>query len=225
MDDSARREANREASRRYYEANRERERERVRLYRAANREAVRERSRLYYAANAEAERERARRNREADPEAALEISRRSRTANREAIREAARRRYAANAEAERERKRLYYEANAEAERERARRNREAARTTVLIHYSLTTPPSCACCGTTESLTIDHVNGGGATHREELFGRKGSAGWQFYAWLIANNFPPGYQVLCRRCNRSKGIGTRCQLDHLRGPAKVPRPGTL
>lgn len=83
------------------------------------------------------------------------------------------------------------------------------KTRVLDYYG----NSCACCGSTDHLSIDHVNGDGAGHREELYGnhRHGS-GWRFYMWLIRNEFPDGYQTLCRSCNRSKGKGDRCQLDH-------------
>jgi hypothetical protein len=68
---------------------------------------------------------------------------------------------------------------------------------------------CACCGTTENLTIDHVNGGGTKHREEL---GGIGGIQFYVWLIRNGFPEGFQTLCNPCNISKGNGLACRLKH-------------
>jgi hypothetical protein len=67
---------------------------------------------------------------------------------------------------------------------------------VLGHYSSGTP-ACACCGecVIAFLTIDHVHGGGSRHRREVPG--GSAG--MYRWLKANNYPPGFQVLCANCN--------------------------
>jgi hypothetical protein len=191
-----------------------------------NEEAKRERNRLYYEANAEALREAKRRYREDNAEAVREADRRRYAANVEAVREAARRRYAANVEARREAARRYSAANAEARREAARRYREAnpeaqreadrrycgaIRATVLGHYSPGSPPCCACCGTTEKLAIDHVDGNGTAHRMEIFGAQ-RGGVQFYRWLIAEDFPAGYQVLCMRCNASKGDGERCQLDH-------------
>lgn len=84
----------------------------------------------------------------------------------------------------------------------------AARAAVFGHYGT----SCACCAATEDLSIDHVNGDGAEHRAELFGNERSAGVVFYRWLIAERFPPGYQTMCRPCNRSKGDGPACRLDH-------------
>jgi len=67
---------------------------------------------------------------------------------------------------------------------------------VMTHYS-NGQPICACCG--ESLlgflTIDHINGCGSKHRKEL----GGNGTKLYRWLIRNNYPKGYQVLCYNCN--------------------------
>lgn len=76
---------------------------------------------------------------------------------------------------------------------------------VFAHYGT----HCACCGETEDLTIDHVNGGGAAHREEV-GNRG--GLPFFKWLIRNGFPAGFQTLCSPCNLNKGEGPRCYLPH-------------
>lgn len=133
------------------------------------------------------------------------------TSRQERKREANRRYYQANREAILEQKQGYTEANRGAKAQYDRRRYDTARAEVLAHYSPSSPPRCACCGTTRKLTIDHVNGGGTAHRREIFGRPQS-GWQFYLWLIAENFPPGYQVLCRPCNGSKHDGERCRLDH-------------
>jgi hypothetical protein len=56
-------------------------------------------------------------------------------------------------------------------------------------------PKCQCCGieAVELLTIDHVNGGGAKHREE-------AGFSdICLWLLTNGLPDGFRVLCYNCN--------------------------
>lgn len=85
---------------------------------------------------------------------------------------------------------------------------------VIYHYS---EGSMACIGLEESgccfhvnptffplevllaiETIDHPNNDGGKHRKELFGKRGYAGYHFYQWLIKNNFPPDYQVLCFNC---------------------------
>jgi hypothetical protein len=70
------------------------------------------------------------------------------------------------------------------------RNRQA----VLDHYGRV----CACCGEKNEmfLVIDHVNGGGNQHRKEV--------GNVNAWLIKNNFPAGFQVLCMNCNLGREL---------------------
>jgi hypothetical protein len=85
---------------------------------------------------------------------------------------------------------------------RRRQARAADKHLVFAHYGT----SCACCGTTEDLTIDHVNGDGRAHREEI----GGAGHALYAWLVKNDFPTGFQVLCMLCNASKHKGDHCRI---------------
>jgi len=81
-------------------------------------------------------------------------------------------------------------------------------TAALDHYG----HACACCGATENLSIDHVNGDGREHREALFGSQGGASTSMYRWLARNGFPDGFQTLCRPCNTSKGSGERCRMPH-------------
>jgi hypothetical protein len=63
---------------------------------------------------------------------------------------------------------------------------------------------CACCGETERefLTLDHVENNGSTHRRKVVGKRYAAGFQTYAWIVRNGFPPGFQVLCMNCNWGK-----------------------
>lgn len=74
---------------------------------------------------------------------------------------------------------------------------------VLTHYG-GNPPKCACCGEThiEFLTIDHINGGGCKHRKQIGTNN------INRWLIKNNFPEGYRVLCMNCNTSRGFYGYC-----------------
>lgn len=60
---------------------------------------------------------------------------------------------------------------------------------------------CKECGIDDIriLTIDHMNGGGHKHMQQL-GMKG--GESFYTWLKKNNYPSGFQVLCFNYNCSK-----------------------
>jgi hypothetical protein len=78
-----------------------------------------------------------------------------------------------------------------------RRRRE----TVLSHYG----GHCACCGEDryEFLAIDHIDGGGEKHRAKV-----GQGTNMVAWIIANNFPPMFRVLCHNCNQSIGYYGVC-----------------
>jgi hypothetical protein len=63
---------------------------------------------------------------------------------------------------------------------------------------------CNCCGETEQnfLSIDHVFNNGAEHRRSITGKRHSAGYHTYIWLVKNNFPAGFQVLCMNCQHGK-----------------------
>ena len=115
-------------------------------------------------------------------------------------------RYVANLEDSRKAKRKSARLWRNAHPEYARHQRSTNRAMVLDHYG----HECACCGSTENLTLDHVNGDGKQHRAEI----GGSGSVLYGWLVANDFPvdPPLQVLCFPCNKSKGTGDRCRLDH-------------
>lgn len=73
---------------------------------------------------------------------------------------------------------------------------------VLSKYSTYNIPKCECCleDNLEFLTIDHINGNGNKHRKE---NKAGFGTTFYRWLIKNNFPKGFRVLCMNCNMTIG----------------------
>lgn len=65
---------------------------------------------------------------------------------------------------------------------------------VMTHYSHGLM-ECECGESRiQCLTIDHINGGGNKHRKEV-----GEGVTFYRWLIKNNFPEGFRVLCMNCN--------------------------
>lgn len=56
---------------------------------------------------------------------------------------------------------------------------------------------CINCGITDErvLCIDHVI---------PIGKKRIPGPRFYYWLIKNNYPNGYQILCHNCNHLKAV---------------------
>ena len=138
-----------------------------------------------------------RRYREKDPERAREKTRRWRAANLEKSRALTR-----------ESVRRWREANREESREQQQRSISKLKAAVLDHYG----HECACCGATDRLTVDHINGDGDQHRQQVGG-----GWAIYRWIIANGFPDGFQILCRPCNTSKRGGPRCRIKHRRAEA--------
>jgi len=86
----------------------------------------------------------------------------------------------------------------------AKQYRETEKEHVFGHYG----KKCVCCGETNThfLTIDHVNNDGARHRKEIGCSK------TYSWLLKNNFPDGFQVLCYNCNFGKYLnGGICPHD--------------
>jgi hypothetical protein len=55
---------------------------------------------------------------------------------------------------------------------------------------------CVCCGEDNLgfLSIDHVNGGGRAHRQEVGG-----GVQLWRLIIKAGFPDDFRLLCYNCN--------------------------
>ncbi len=76
---------------------------------------------------------------------------------------------------------------------------------VIEHYGGASPV-CWCCDEAhyEFLTIDHIDGGGNTHRKTMPHGSGS----ICRWLIKNNFPPGFRILCYNCNITRGLHGYC-----------------
>lgn len=62
---------------------------------------------------------------------------------------------------------------------------------------------CAWCGIKDQivLSIDHINDDGAKQRKMM------QNGLFYRWLKRENFPEGYQILCRNCNWRKRMGVK------------------
>jgi hypothetical protein len=91
-----------------------------------------------------------------------------------------------------------YARNAENRRQQARDKRAADRLLVLTHYS-DGFSYCACCKIAyfQFLTLDHIDGSGRAHRRQLGNNTSSH--STISWIIKNNFPPGFRVLCFNCN--------------------------
>lgn len=73
---------------------------------------------------------------------------------------------------------------------------------VIDHYG----GKCECCGEEqfEFLALDHKNGGGNAHRSEVR-QKGAS---MIGWVIANNYPDIFRVLCHNCNSAIGFYGTC-----------------
>jgi hypothetical protein len=68
---------------------------------------------------------------------------------------------------------------------------------IIKHYS-NGQMCCKYCEKkgTRFLCVDHINGSGGKERKKIRSNI------FYHWLIKNNFPEGYQILCWNCNSIK-----------------------
>lgn len=102
---------------------------------------------------------------------------------------------------------IYYLNNYRKINARSRRTQYRNKITVIKHYS----PDMSCqnpkclvpsgCRDMRCLSMDHINGGGTRHVDEI---KKHGTSTLYAWLIKNNYPKGYQVLCMNCQFIKRI---------------------
>lgn len=81
---------------------------------------------------------------------------------------------------------------------RQRNKNSEIRKKVFDHYG----GKCMCCFEAEDafLTIDHKNNDGNVHRKKINCPNG--GTPFYSWLIKNDFPLEFQILCFNCNFAK-----------------------
>ena len=93
--------------------------------------------------------------------------------------------------------------------------------TLIYHYSQG-QMTCGCCGFGEfdTLTLDHVSGGGRESYRAVFG---GSNRMLYEWVRKNGMPEGFQILCANCNASKRDRGACQ--HIRGPWRVTTPGQM
>ena len=78
---------------------------------------------------------------------------------------------------------------------------------VISHYG----GKCVCCGedSFDFLALDHIKGGGEKHRNKVGG-----GSHMIAWIIKNDFPPIFRVLCHNCNMAIGFYGRCPHEEQR-----------
>lgn len=145
----------------------------------------------------------------------IEYQKEYRKKNRERIREQKRQYRLQHLKEEKERGRKWLDNNPERarknRREWARRNFAKSRRSsqrcvrnnrlkVLTHYG-GNPPKCVNCGygNYDCLDIDHI--GNNAKDSPKYKRSGHG---LHNWIIQNDFPLGFQVLCKNCNWSKYI---------------------
>ena len=88
-------------------------------------------------------------------------------------------------------------------RDTIRPRKQERRLRVLLHYSTGDEPACVCCGerAVEFLALDHIDGGGGQHRRSI--RR-----SIFDWVIDNDFPSGFRVLCHNCNCARAYYGYC-----------------
>lgn len=95
-------------------------------------------------------------------------------------------------EAQKEKKRLHDKQHYQ----RNKSGKHQLKIDVLTHYGKS---KCACilCGYDNemALSIDHIDGNGATHRRSIHSNGGE---RLYRWLVKHNYPEGFQTLCMNC---------------------------
>lgn len=179
-----------EYSRNRYSAKRDELRQQLRDYYAKNRESALQKAKDYYDANKEKVLKGRRKNYEANRSVVLIRCAEWKAKNPEKVKVAQRRWTESNREKVRASANKYARAN----RARVAERWMVMRLMVMEAYG---GAHCACCGesTYEFLTIDHIDNDGAKHRAAI-------GSHLYRWLIENDFPEGFQVLCMNCNWGK-----------------------
>jgi hypothetical protein len=92
---------------------------------------------------------------------------------------------------------------------------ELKRLTILQEYSKrlsnSNIPCCNCCGENshiDFLEIDHIAGKKEMDSEPELVKLGYSSKlksiKWFNWLIENNFPKGFQILCKNCNQAKAF---------------------
>lgn len=89
--------------------------------------------------------------------------------------------------------------------------RDAIKAKVFDYYG----NCCACCEETEFafLSIDHIGGWGKNHLKPDGNRYG--GQALYQWIVKNNFPKGFRILCGSCHYAVSYYGYCPHELKRG----------
>ena len=103
-------------------------------------------------------------------------------------------------------------------RAREKKRVEKIRLKVLQYYSKhlsdSDIPCCWCCGEShiEFLALDHAEGRKEMDSDTKLVKLGYSSrlisQGLVNWIIRNNFPEGFKILCHNCNMAKGIYGKC-----------------
>ena len=79
--------------------------------------------------------------------------------------------------------------------------------TAIVNMYTNGEATCRKCGQGDMdvLCVDHISHGGTKHRKEIGAFNNSS--SFYCWIIKNDYPPGFQILCANCNIKKEVERR------------------
>jgi len=141
-------------------------------------------------------------DRKKNPKKWFEIRKKYRERNPEHVKKLSRQNYAKHKERNRPRV-----------NKRGKEIRKKTKLEVYTHYS-NGVPKCACCGVTgiEFLTVDHIIPKREMEKDQkLIEKRFRANFKanrLSQWLIKNNFPKGFQILCWNCNYAKGVFGDC-----------------
>lgn len=111
---------------------------------------------------------------------------------------------------ERKKRREHYYTNKDSRQKYSKNYYLEKKREVVNHYTKG-KMACPCCGVfgLVFLSVDHVNNNGAEDR-----KKGLRGYRLYLWIVKNNYPEDYQVLCYNCNQAKAISGICPHEEER-----------
>lgn len=106
---------------------------------------------------------------------------------------------------------IYWQRTKNVQRIKTKEYRTEIKHKVFSHYCNQVEPFCECCheARIEFLSLDHINGGGTRHRKTIGG-----GQMTYRWIIKNNYPAGFRVLCHNCNQAMGFYGYCPHNNAR-----------
>ena len=107
----------------------------------------------------------------------------------------------------------YYQKNQEIIKQNNKQWRQNKKLQVYNYYS-NFDVKCNCCGERqiEFLALDHIYNNGGHHRRKI-------GSDIYSWIIKNNYPSIFQLLCHNCNHARGHNPDKICPHQRQKAEI------